>query len=149
MLILLINNIGCIFNKDIGWIQDYWATYHQPLNSSVIMKEFKKHNISYSYSSPDEYGRESIIFYFGKGINNDSIESSRGSLGIFLEECTQHCTQLTISLDRSKYPPVKDKKDLSKQKSLLVKSFEYIEKIIYDVTNQWPDSEGIHIGDID
>ena len=146
LLVLVINNSGCIFNNDSGWIQDHWATYNLPLNSSAIIQEFKENNISYTYSAPDEFGYESILFYFGKGINNNSIKSSRGSIGIYTIEKS---TQLSVSLDDLKYPPVKDKKELSKQKPLLVKSFEYIEKIIYDVTGQWPASKNISIGDTD
>ena len=146
LLIFISCNSGCIFNEDSGWNQGYHATYNQILNSSAIILEFEENNIQYTYSPADEFGHESIIFYFGKGINNESIESSRGGLGIYSIEKS---TQLSVSLGDSKYPPVKNKKDLSPQKPLLEKSMDYMLKIIHNATGQWPDSKGIIVDDTD
>jgi hypothetical protein len=151
------NNLGCIFNEDRGWVQSYDSTYNQLLNSLKIIQEFEENNIHNNYSEvviDNKIYKESIIFSFGKSINNDSIEKSQGSIEIWLiedfpEEFPEGHTNLHIWLDKSKYPPVKDKKNLYDQKPLLEKSVDYMLNKIYNATGQWPESGSISIGDTD
>lgn len=156
-LIICISNLGCIFNDDHGWIQSYRSTYNQILNSTKIIQKFNENDIHNNYTVrviDNKIHKEVIIFSFGKGINNESIESSHGSIYIWLiadfpEKYPDGHTNLNVWLDRTKYRPVKNKDELSHQKPLLVNSFEYIEKIIYDATGQRPASKNISIGDTD
>lgn len=149
-MILISCNTGCIFNEDWGYTQTYYATYNQILNSSAVFKEFRSNNITY-YSNPymkdleDEY-LDSYLFLFGKGINNDSIESSCGQIDFYSDIVSTH---LAIWLNESEYPLVKNKDNLKQREPLLTKSMNYILETIYNATDQWPNSKGITVDDTD
>jgi hypothetical protein len=144
IVLLLINTQGCL-TSNVKYSLSYDASYDQLLNSTAVFNAFDDHNVPYTlniYNEGEAEDFESFQFSFGKDINNESLETTSGSMFFHLEGKT------TLSLWLGgKYPPVDDENELDQRKPILEASMDYILEIIFEGTNQWPDKKDMRIGD--
>ncbi|MHA1954888.1 MAG: hypothetical protein ACW96U_13180 [Candidatus Heimdallarchaeaceae archaeon] len=151
MIITIGSLSGCLYdNYEIRSNLMYYANYEEVLDFDGICEVFSLHNVSF------EKDEEYINFSFGKGVNNDSLDFTKGAVRKYGYEVTVQTTkphsELWITLNESEYPYIKKtgdyKKKLESRKPILEKSMDYLTSLVYDATGLKPDIKKFEYGNI-
>ena len=132
-MIIVISLSGCFGDED-SWHIWYDAKYEKELDFSSIIRIFQREKVSHNLEEQD-----TLSFLFGKDINNENLEGTRGGM-VNAHEVDYY--RISISLnDDEKYPLAANRAELEYQKPLLEDSMDYITNLVYEATGMWPISK--------